>query len=85
MFDVKPMDNKVLSQKLQEILHLQSPPVAVKIIKKEEPLPNIKLPKQNSRYCQLLMLARQGQTLMLTRKNSMPSRKGRIRSWTTSG
>ena len=73
------MDNKTLSQKLQEILHLQSPPVAVKIIKKEEPLPKIKLPKQNSRYCQLLMLARQGQTLMLTpEKIACPAAKATL-------
>lgn len=73
------MDNKTLSQKLQEILHLQSPPVAVKIIKKEDPLPNIQLPTQNSRYCQLLMLARQGQTLMLTpEKIACPAAKAAL-------
>jgi uncharacterized protein (DUF169 family) len=73
------MDTQTISQKLQEILHLQSPPVAVKIIKKEDPLPNIKLPTQNSRYCQLLMLARQGQTLMLTpEKTACPAAKAAL-------
>jgi uncharacterized protein (DUF169 family) len=73
------MDSKILSQKLEKILHLESPPVAVKIIRKEQPLPNIKLPTQNSRYCQLLMLARQGQTLMLTpEKIACPAAKAAL-------
>lgn len=63
------MDNKKMSQKLEGILGLENPPVAVKIIKIEDPLPNIKLPSQNSRYCQLLMLAKRGKTLMLTAEN----------------
>jgi len=76
---VKLMDNKTISQNIQEILRLQSPPVAVKIIKKDDPLPNIKLPTQNSRYCQLLMLARQGQTLMLTpEKIACPAAKAAL-------
>jgi len=63
---VTPMENQILSQKLEEILGLDTPPVAIKIVKTEESLPDIKLPAQNSRYCQLLMLAKRGQTLMLT-------------------
>lgn len=63
------MENKIMSQKLEEILGLHSPPIAVKMVKTEEPLPNIKVPAQRSRYCQLLMLARKGQTLMLTAEN----------------
>ena len=66
---VTSMENKILSQKMEEILGLDSPPIAVKIVKTEEPLPNIKVPAQRSRYCQLLMLARKGQTLMLTAEN----------------
>ncbi|MEM2102013.1 MAG: DUF169 domain-containing protein [Candidatus Bathyarchaeia archaeon] len=54
---------------MEEILGLTSPPVAVKIVKAEDPLPNINSPSQKSRYCQLLMLARKGQTLMLTAEN----------------
>ena len=63
------MENKILSQKLEEILGLDTLPVAVKIVKSEESLPNIKEPAQRSRYCQLLMLAKKGQTLMLTAEN----------------
>jgi uncharacterized protein (DUF169 family) len=63
--DGEIMQNKNLSQKLEDILGLDTPPIAVKIMKSEEPLPDIKLPTQNSRYCQLLMLAKKGQTLML--------------------
>jgi len=63
------MENKILSQKMEEILGLDPSPIAVKIVKTEEPLPDIKLPTQKSRYCQLLMLARKGQNLMLTAEN----------------
>lgn len=63
------MENKTLSQRMEEILGLDSSPIAVKIVKAEEPLPNIKLVTQKSRYCQLLMLARKGQILMLTAEN----------------
>ncbi|MCW4045869.1 MAG: DUF169 domain-containing protein [Candidatus Bathyarchaeota archaeon] len=63
------MDNNIMSQKLEEILGLETQPIAIKIVKTEDPLPNIKLPSQNSRYCQLLMLAKRGQTLMLTAEN----------------
>jgi len=63
------LENRILSQKMEEILGLDYSPIAVKIVKTEEPLPDIKLPTQKSRYCQLLMLARKGQTLMLTAEN----------------
>jgi len=73
------MEKQILSQKLEEILGLDTPPIAVKIIKTEEPLPDIKLPTQNSRYCQLLMLARKGQTLMLTaEKIACPAAKAAL-------
>ena len=73
------MENVVLSQKLEEILGLSSPPIAVKIVKSEEPLPDIKLPTKNSRYCQLLMLARKGQTLMLNaEKIACPAAKAAL-------
>ncbi|MEJ5327283.1 MAG: DUF169 domain-containing protein [Candidatus Bathyarchaeia archaeon] len=63
------MDNRNLSKKLTEILGLTTLPVAIKIIKTNEPLPNIKELAQKSRYCQLVMLAKKGQTLMLTAEN----------------
>jgi len=58
--------NEIISQKIEQILGLDSPPLAIKIVKIEEPLPNIRSSPQRSRYCQLLMLARKGQILMLT-------------------
>jgi len=51
------MQKGVLSQKIEQILGLDSPPIAVKIVKMEEQTPNIKAPTQKSRHCQLLMLA----------------------------
>ncbi|MBT0159525.1 DUF169 domain-containing protein [Candidatus Bathyarchaeota archaeon A05DMB-2] len=60
------MKNKSLSKKLEDILGLTTSPVAIKLIKADEPLPSIKEPTQRSRYCQLLMLAKKGQPLMLT-------------------
>ena len=73
------MEKQTLSQKLEEILDLDSPPIAIKIVKAEEPIPDIKLPTQNSRYCQLLMLARKGQTLMLNaEKIACPAAKAAL-------
>ena len=73
------MEKQTLSQKLEEILGLDSPPIAIKIVKAEEPIPDIKLPTQNSRYCQLLMLARKGQTLMLNaEKIACPAAKAAL-------
>ena len=73
------MEKQKLSQKLEEILGLDSPPIAVKIVKAEEAIPDIKLPTQNSRYCQLLMLARKGQTLMLNaEKIACPAAKAAL-------
>lgn len=60
------MDYKILSEKMETILGLDSPPIAVKIVKQEENLPDIKSPDKKSRYCQLLMLARKGYTFKLT-------------------
>jgi uncharacterized protein (DUF169 family) len=54
------------AQEIEKILGLEAPLIAVKVVKMEEALPNIKAPQQKSRYCQLLMLARKGQILMLT-------------------
>jgi uncharacterized protein (DUF169 family) len=73
------MENKILSLKLEEMLDLKTQPVAIKIVKTEERLPDIKTPAQNSRYCQLLMLARNGQTLMLNaEKIACPAAKAAL-------
>ena len=55
-----------MSQRMEKILGLDTPPLAVKIVKTEENSPSVNSPPHKSRYCQLLMLARKGQTLMLT-------------------
>jgi uncharacterized protein (DUF169 family) len=60
------MEKEAANKKIEQILGLETPLIAVKIVKMEETLPNLKSPPQKSRYCQLLMLARKGQTLMLT-------------------
>ena len=52
-----------------EILELKNSPIAVKLIKPEEELPTIEAPKKRPRYCQLLMLGRRGETLLLTPEN----------------
>jgi uncharacterized protein (DUF169 family) len=73
------MENETLSKKLVDILGLETLPVAVKIIKTEDPLPDIKLPAQNSRYCQLLMMAKKGQTLMIdAEKIACPAAKAAL-------
>lgn len=64
---------------MEEILGLDSPPIATKIVKAGETSPSIKSPPQKSRYCQLLMLARKGQTLMLTAEDlACPAAKAAI-------
>jgi uncharacterized protein (DUF169 family) len=60
------MEREAANKKIEQILGLETPLIAIKIVKMEETLPNLKSPPQKSRYCQLLMLARKGQTLMLT-------------------
>jgi uncharacterized protein (DUF169 family) len=60
------LGNKTLSQCLEDIPVLESPSIAIKIIKITESLPTINHQSQKSRYCRLLVLARKWQTLMLT-------------------
>jgi uncharacterized protein (DUF169 family) len=55
--------------RMMEILELKNSPIAVKLIKPGEELPNIKAPGKRPRYCQLLMLGRRGETLLLTPEN----------------
>ena len=73
------MEREATNQQIEQILGLEVPLIAVKIVKMEEPLPNLKSPPQKSRYCQLLMLARKGQTLMLTAEDlSCPAAKAAL-------
>lgn len=60
------MDKRDSSRKIKDFLSLKLPPIAVKIMETSEETPAVSRPRQKSRYCQLLMLASKGQTLMLT-------------------
>ena len=61
------MNLKEVAEKMSQILELQHSPIAVRLIKSDEETPkNIKIPDRRSRHCQLLMLARHGETLLLT-------------------
>lgn len=56
-----------VSSNLKTTLELGEPPIAVKLFKFSDNLPTeIKVVDRKSRYCQFLMLARQGETLLLT-------------------
>jgi len=61
------MDLKEASEKLEKILELRYPSLAIRLVKLGEEIPkHIRTPDKRSRYCQLLMLARHGETLLLT-------------------
>lgn len=61
------MNTIVAAKEIQSILQLKDPPIAIKLFKPSEKIPSdIKLIEMRSRYCQSLMLARHGQTLLLT-------------------
>lgn len=52
-------------QTLKDVLGLRWHPVAISLVKKGEPLPDIPVPSQRMRYCQSLMAARRGKSIML--------------------
>jgi uncharacterized protein (DUF169 family) len=55
------------SKDMRQILQLEDPPIGVKLFKPSENITsNIKLIDKKSRYCQFLMRARHGETLLLT-------------------
>ncbi len=61
------MDTSEASSEMRSILQLEDPPVGVKLFKPSENISsNIKLIDKKSRYCQFLMRARHGETLLLT-------------------
>lgn len=64
------MDYAEISDKLVKILDLRYEPVAVKVVKKGEPIPEgdgekYKLPEKNIRHCQSIMRARKGEALVV--------------------
>jgi uncharacterized protein (DUF169 family)/NAD-dependent dihydropyrimidine dehydrogenase PreA subunit len=54
-----------LSKSLVDILGLRWNPVAVTLISRDTALPDIPLPRSRLRYCQALMMARRGKTLLM--------------------
>ena len=54
------------SSMLERILRLRWKPVAISLIKQGEPLPDIPKPRTKLRYCQSLMAARRGKSLLMT-------------------
>ncbi len=54
-----------LSKALEAILGLRWKPIAVTLIPKDSALPDVPLPRSRLRYCQALMMARRGKTLLM--------------------
>ncbi|MDR0513653.1 MAG: DUF169 domain-containing protein [Coriobacteriaceae bacterium] len=50
---------------LKEVLGLRWEPVAISLVKAGDPLPDVPLPKERLRFCQSLMAARRGRTLLM--------------------
>jgi uncharacterized protein (DUF169 family) len=60
------VDYEDCSRKMVEILGLKYEPVAVTLIKKDQPLPEgYPVPERNLRHCQSIMRARKGECLLL--------------------
>lgn len=58
-----------MSRTLENILKLRWKPVSVSLIQKGSPMPHIPVPQSRLRYCQALIMARRGKTLLMP-KNS---------------
>jgi len=54
-----------LSESLERVLKLRWKPVAVTLIPRGAPLPHVPLPRIRLRYCQSLMMARRGKSLLM--------------------
>ncbi len=60
------MDYNQLAEKLVKFLDLKCEPVAVKVIKKGEPIPEgYHEPDKNLRHCQSIMRARKGESFVI--------------------
>lgn len=60
------MDNATMAEKLVKFLGLRYEPVAVKLIKKDEKIPEeFRSPENNIRHCQSIMMARKGGSFLL--------------------
>ncbi|WP_406659910.1 DUF169 domain-containing protein [Methanolobus sp. ZRKC3] len=60
------MNNSEIAEKIMELLDLKYEPVAVKIIKEEENIPDgFEEPENNIRHCQSIMRARKGESFLI--------------------
>jgi len=60
------MNNAEIAEKLVNILELRNEPVAVKVVKKGEDLPEeFSEPEKNIRHCQSIMKARKGEAMVI--------------------
>ncbi|MCA9962458.1 MAG: DUF169 domain-containing protein, partial [Anaerolineales bacterium] len=50
---------------LRTVLGLRWAPVAIKLIPQGDPLPDVPMPRTKLRYCQSLMMARRGKSLLM--------------------
>lgn len=53
------------AQVMYDVLGLRWHPVAISLIKAGDPLPDVPMPEERLRYCQSLMAARRGRSLMM--------------------
>ena len=53
------------AQTLKEVLGLRWHPVAITLVKAGEPYPDVPMPEERLRYCQALMAARRGRSLLM--------------------
>ena len=64
--DVKEIETYAgYSQALERVLTLRSKPVAVTLIPRGEPLPHVPVPRIRLRYCQSLIIARRGKSILM--------------------
>ncbi|BBO81047.1 hypothetical protein DSCO28_16130 [Desulfosarcina ovata subsp. sediminis] len=65
---ISPHDAEICqdyAESLEKILKLRSRPVAVNLIKNGSPLPHVPVPRKRLRYCQALIMARRGYSLLM--------------------
>lgn len=53
------------ARELKDVLGLRWHPVAITLVGADEPLPDVPIPRERMRYCQSLMAARRGKSIMM--------------------
>ncbi len=68
-FEPLPSEKKEVyqtyTQRLENILKLRWKPVAITLIKQGAPLPHVPVPRERLRYCQSLIMARRGLSMLM--------------------